>query len=83
LTKRDFFQAAVSTGFHNVKIVRNSYKHTFNIEFYSIKSRKLASDREWATGVKKFLNNFLVDESEKELLELWMTDFHKNIGRKL
>jgi hypothetical protein len=43
----------------------------------------LASDREWATGVKKFLNNFLVDESEKELLELWMTDFHKNIGRKL
>ncbi len=80
-TKRNFLQAAKSTGFHDVTIVRNSFKHTYNIEFYATKSQELMNHIDWTRGVENFLDNFLVDESEKELLTLWMSDFQNNLDR--
>jgi hypothetical protein len=71
-----------SYGFSVERLMRNSWRGTFNIDLSTVKRRTL--DRgECETATRDYLRRFLLDDSEGErrLLETWMSLYSRQIER--
>lgn len=59
---------------------RNQHKGTYNIEVIAAKSNTTLSPSELEQRARKWLTNFLVDDSEKNLLETWMDKYRSLVN---
>lgn len=65
-------------GFKVIKVVRHDWKGTHNLEV--VAKKEIALTHESATlGAEKYLRGFLLDESEKPLLDIWLNNFHEQL----
>ena len=69
-------------GFRTEKIQRKSWRGTHNIHIHAIKAYELNSFDEGIELVRKYLKQFLVDETEGELemLHLWLKAFELQLS---
>ncbi len=67
-------------GFTVKEKIRNQHKGTYNIEMIAVKSGITLSSSELEQRARKWLSNFLVDESETNLLEAWIEMYRKLIN---
>lgn len=67
--------------FKIIKITKNSWKGTYNFEITASKSSENPDKKESENITKKYLKQFLIDESESELklLSVWMSEYKKKI----
>lgn len=68
-------------GFHEVKTLKNSWRGTYNIEMLAEKSSEKSNLDVFDTATRHFLRNFLVDETEAKLLDVWMEMYQSQIKR--
>lgn len=68
-------------GFRVRKKKRSSWKGTYNIEIFGEKSSTSYSRGELETRARRYLGNFLVDESEEKLLDVWMEMYRNQAER--
>lgn len=68
-------------GFKTFKFKSNYWRGTYNFEVLSFKSKKITY-QEAESIAKEYLSEFLVDNSEEKLLEIWIGKF-KEIYRKM
>jgi predicted SAM-dependent methyltransferase len=69
-------------GFEITFVNKYNYKRTFNIEVKAKKTRSLSLEEALAAA-KEYLSDYLVDDSESEklMLQVWMTNFEKQLRR--
>ncbi len=70
-TKETLLELMSLIGFSDFKVMRNSWKGTYNIEVIGIKNTNKTYD-EYLISIEKYLSGFLVDETEESLLKIWM-----------
>jgi hypothetical protein len=63
------------------KVRRNSCKGTFNFEILANKSAAVAGREDFEEVSRTFLRNFLVDDSEQRLLDVWMEKYRSQVER--
>jgi predicted SAM-dependent methyltransferase len=59
-------------GFEVVKVRRNSWRGTYNLEIIGRKKQCCSAKPDFDSACREFLSQFLVDSSEVKLLEVWM-----------
>jgi predicted SAM-dependent methyltransferase len=69
-----------SFGFSIQQFLRNQWQGTYNIEIIAIKKRSL-SNEEAEDCARHYLSGFILDESEKPLLEVWISQFLHQLGK--
>jgi predicted SAM-dependent methyltransferase len=74
---RDLFECF---GFSLIKMNKNSWKGTYNIEAIGIKKKSLVKE-ECYSYAKKYLKGFLLDDSELPLLDIWLTIFKSQLDK--
>jgi hypothetical protein len=67
-------------GFSVMAIDRNSWHGTFNIEVVAVKKQNLSKD-ELEAKAKTYLSDFILDESELPLLEVWVGQYRDQIDQ--
>lgn len=67
-------------GFIVNKVKKNKWKNTYNIEVFALKKYSFNLDQLYIRA-QTYLKDFLVDESEKHLLDVWMSIFRKQLER--
>lgn len=70
-----------SAGFRVRKILKNSWRGTFNFEVIAVKDSSLVTREDLEAACRIFLANFLVDELEKKLLDVWMEMYRAQVER--
>ena len=70
-----------SFGFRVSKIRRNSWRGTYNFEIIASKNTSGSVRDLFEAAARNFLSNFLVDQSETKLLEVWMDMYRAQIER--
>jgi len=70
-----------SFGFSVNKTRRNSWRGTYNFEILAKKNVSGLTREDFEATARKFLANFLVDESEVKLLDVWMEMYRAQVER--
>ena len=70
-----------SFGFKVSKIRRNSWRGTYNFEIFASKNASGSARDLFEAASRNFLSNFLVDQSETKLLEVWMEMYRTQVER--
>lgn len=70
-----------SFGFNVTKVRRNTWRGTYNFEIIAEKSPSDYTQQNFEAAARKFLSNFLVDESEVKLLDVWMEMYRAQVER--
>lgn len=65
-------------GFKIVKILTNSWRGTYNIELIAQKEKDIAYEQ-CDDMAAKYLEGFLLDESEKPMLDIWLRLFQEQL----
>lgn len=68
-------------GYSIRKIMNNSWKGTYNIEVIAEKNCPVLTRNTLEVGCRTYLANFLVDESEDKLLDIWMNIYRDQVER--
>ena len=70
-------------GFIVEKIKRNSWKGTANIEIFAVRQKRKMNLEEFEKITRKYLGEFLVDNSggERRLLKVWMKNYNDQIKK--
>ena len=63
------------------QVRRNSWRGTYNLEVFAKKSVAGVTRETSESACRKFLANFLVDDSETKLLDVWMEMYRAQIER--
>lgn len=66
-------------GFKVTKVLKNSWKGTYNFELIAKKDKNNIAREEFEEITERYLKNFLVDESETDLLNIWLEAFKKQL----
>lgn len=66
----------VCFGFEVVKVIKQDWRGTYNIEIIAEKVEHLTK-RESSARAEKYLKGFLLDDSEKILLTIWIEQFNR------
>jgi len=74
-TKPNLHRAFQTFGFEVINAKRAKYKATHNLDIQGKKVQSLGAAPEVEALARNYLQDFLVDESEKEMLDLWLSDF--------
>jgi predicted SAM-dependent methyltransferase len=70
-----------SAGFKVEKVRKNAWRGTYNFEIIATKIRALETRQDLEHNCQAFLGNFLVDDSEQKLLEVWMDMYRAQVER--
>lgn len=70
-----------SFGFGTVKTKNNSWHGTYNFEIYSKKMVNDISKSQFEDKAAAYLRNFLLDDSENKLLQVWMKAYEEQVDR--
>lgn len=70
-----------SAGFRLGKIRKNAWRGTYNFEVVAAKGSAPITREVQETACRTFLSNFLVDESEQKLLDVWMELYRAQVER--
>ena len=70
-----------SFGYKVSKVRRNSWRGTYNFEIFAAKCASNTTREEFEAACRKFLSNFLVDDSEVKLLDVWMEMYRSQVER--
>lgn len=70
-------------GYKINKIHKNSWKGTANIEIFAVKKNIKIAPKEFEKITRKYLSQFLIDNSssEQKLLKVWMENYHDKIKK--
>lgn len=70
-------------GFKVIKIKKNHWKATANIEIFAVKNNQKITLKKFEEITRQYLRQFLVDNSssEQKLLKVWMKDYHDQIKK--
>ena len=68
-------------GFDIIKIIKNSWKNTYNFEIIATKTEEEYDQKKYEQIAEKILKNYLVDNSETEqrLFSVWINKFNKQM----
>ncbi|MBC75125.1 MAG: hypothetical protein CME64_03845 [Halobacteriovoraceae bacterium] len=78
-TTRHLLSLLRTNDFKLVKKRRNSWKGTYNIDLTVEKVGKISSKEDFEKHNRAFLRNFLLDDSEIPLLDIWMKDYQEQL----
>jgi len=70
-----------SAGFSVGKIRKNAWRGTYNFEAIAVKGASPGTRVDLEAASQTFLANFLVDESENKLLDVWMEMYRAQVER--
>ena len=65
-------------GFKKTKVLKHNWRGTYNLEIVAEKINTITK-HECETKAEEYLTGFLVDESEYELLKVWLQQFRNQI----
>lgn len=79
-SKKRLEKIVTTFGFEVIKINQTSYKRTFNIEVICKKSKSLTYN-EAIVAARKYLSDYMVDDSEteKRMLDVWCSNFESQL----
>lgn len=68
-------------GFYTIKIIKKSWKNTYNFEIIAIKTEEEYNQEKCEQIAKKILKSYLINDSDTELrlFSLWMDKFKKQM----
>ena len=70
-----------SFGFRVCKVRRNSWRGTYNFEIFAKKRASGLTRADCEAAARRYLANFLVDDTEQKLLDVWMQLYRGQVGR--
>ncbi len=70
-------------GFNVDKVSKNSYKGTYNVEVFASKKKISMGEKDFESAAKRFLSDYLVDDSstEKRMLDTWIKTYRTQIKK--
>ena len=68
-------------GFTRPRVKRNRWKGTYNVDVTATNGPRRLSRREVDAAARSRLHDFLVDDSELPLLEVWMAEYGQQMDR--
>jgi predicted SAM-dependent methyltransferase len=80
-SKKQLKKLLRANDFEVIKVRRNSWRGTYNIDITAQKSGKINTRKQFTNSNKEYLMNFLLDDSEIPLLDLWMIDYEKQLDK--
>lgn len=70
-------------GFQPKKVLKNSWKGTYNVEIIATKTNKDMKKKEFEHIAQSILTNYLLDNSSSEmrLLQVWMKNYNEQVSK--